>query len=251
MTQLLLDLDIIRYGPWYETTKSDQDCRKVFDRHYTRKKEKIGNSGWTRPGENMILRTQRGDAIWCSWRSQFRKDGFDAIECTAFRNEGMRLSSTLIKWAVYATLKKWGPKLPSDGILTYVNDDAVSSRNKGYCYLKAGFVRVGRSKSRNLTTLLLTPDACEIMLSELSMTEALKSVKWAMRLAMRSGEHTDALDFQQEAIEIEIELQQMKALMKKAKLKAWSEIVPPLRKDEFLISLYGWVPADCMQDLAT
>lgn len=256
MPQLLFDLDVKKYGPWIETWKSDPDCRELADRHYTRRKDKIGVAQFTRPGDNLVLRTLDGTAVWCSWKSQFRKDGFEAIESSIFRNENpRRLSSLLIKWAIFATLEKWGSELPRDGIITYVNDDAVSSQNKGYCYIKAGFRRIGRSKSRGLTVLQLTSDACELVMQEMSLVSELEITKYMIKLALRSGEHYEAFEFQQDAIDLDRRLREMKREMRRNKLQAWSDYRRPQRNEDFVERLYDWIPEEykelCHESLGT
>ncbi len=248
MRAVQLVLPIEHYGPWIRTYKADPDCAALADRHYTRKKEKIGSVQFTRPGENLVLRTARGDAVWCSWKSKFRKDGFDAIESTIFRNESFRTSSFLIKWAIYATLMHWGGKLPPDGIITYVRDESVKSSNKGYCYKQAGFVSAGKSKGKGLTALRLTPEGCDLILQELSLIYQLKEVKRWMKVALISGEHMEAYDFQQDALSIEDLLQEVKRIMKAQRRQGWTEHEPPVPTEEFLNRLYGWIPEDCLQD---
>ena len=78
--------------------------------------------------------------------------------CTAFRNEGLILSSELIADALAATRWRW-PDLPDLGMITFVDPKKVrSKRNPGYCYLMAGFEHVGRTKVRELLAFQLTPD---------------------------------------------------------------------------------------------
>ncbi|RXZ84173.1 hypothetical protein EBB07_03595 [Paenibacillaceae bacterium] len=107
-----------------------------------------------RPGRNLVLRTAAGDAVWVTW-SGIRDDGLKAWECTIFRNESQHLSSD-IRAAVNATLAEWGQP-PPDGIITYVDQSKVRSSNPGFCFLSAGFQRIGRSKRRGLILLQFLP----------------------------------------------------------------------------------------------
>lgn len=134
---------------WVVTNKGDQDCRLLADRHYSR--QKVGSRQFCRPGRNLVLRTAAGDAVWVTW-SGIRDDSLDAWECTIFRNESDYRSSDLIREAVEITLREWGGA-PPDGIITYVDQSKVRSSNPGFCFLKAGWEKFGRSKRRNLLRL--------------------------------------------------------------------------------------------------
>tara|TARA_R100001510_G_C7489020_1_gene97672 strand:+ start:161 stop:481 length:321 start_codon:yes stop_codon:yes gene_type:complete len=82
-----------------------------------------------------------------------------------FRNEGAGLSSELISQAVAAT--RWyhsnGPaswtahQEPELGMITFVWPDKIASSNPGYCYQRAGWRKVGKSKHRELPCLQLLP----------------------------------------------------------------------------------------------
>lgn len=75
----------------------------------------------------------------------------------------MGLSSDLIREAVAATRwyhrteKSWDEPIPEDGIITFIDEDEVRSENPGYCYLCAGFERVGQTKG-GLVAVQLLPD---------------------------------------------------------------------------------------------
>ncbi len=142
-------LPITDYGPWIVTNKGDVSCRLLADRHYSR--QSVGDKQFCRPGKNMVLRTPNADAVWVTWKG-IRDDGLDALECTIFRNESQYLSSDMIKYAIAASIDKWGD-LPQDGLITYVDQSKVRSKNPGFCFLMAGFERIGRSKNRGLLLL--------------------------------------------------------------------------------------------------
>jgi hypothetical protein len=80
-----------------------------------------------------------------------------AWTCTAFRNEGPSLSSTLITQAVAASLfvLKTPPAL---GFITFVNASKITSPNPGYCFKRAGWEHVGFTKG-HLHVLQLLPEA--------------------------------------------------------------------------------------------
>ena len=70
-----------------------------------------------------------------------------AMLCSAFRNEGDVLSSTLITEAVAASRWKY-PEIPPEGFVTFVDADKVRrKRDPGRCFRRAGFVHVGETKS--------------------------------------------------------------------------------------------------------
>ncbi|MEF3312628.1 hypothetical protein PV433_27430 [Paenibacillus sp. GYB004] len=147
MNQLMLDIP--QYGPWIRTHAGDQSGRLLADRHYSR--QTVGHRQWNRPGRKLVLRTPQGDAIWVTW-SGIRDDGLQAWECSIFRNESQFLSSEMIRDAIEATYSEWGTP-PPDGIITYVNSSKVRSPNPGFCFLKAGFRKIGKSKKRGLVLL--------------------------------------------------------------------------------------------------
>ena len=65
-------------------------------------------------------------------------DGLDAWRCSAFRNEGAGLSSTLILEAMRLTRELWTAP-PPDEWLTFVDRRKVVSTNPGYCFKQAGW----------------------------------------------------------------------------------------------------------------
>jgi hypothetical protein len=75
----------------------------------------------------------------------------------------MGLSSDLIREAVAATRwfhsteESWNEPMPEDGMITFIDESEVQSDNPGYCYLCAGFERVG-STDGGLVAVQLLPD---------------------------------------------------------------------------------------------
>ena len=134
---------------WIKVNKGDSSCRALADRHYSR--QNPGSVNFCRPGRNLVLRTAAGDAVWVTWQG-IRDDGFNAWECTIFRNESRHLSSELIKQAVEITKRYWG-QLPPDGIITMVAPDKIKSKNPGYCFKQAGWKYIGRTKVNKLIIL--------------------------------------------------------------------------------------------------
>ena len=148
-------IDIAGEGKhWIRVKKSDGSCLSLADRHYSR--QQPGSPQFCRPGHNIVLRTALGDAVWVTWQG-IRDDGFDAWECTIFRNESLYLSSELIKEAIQISLETWG-KAPKDGIITTVDSRKVRSINPGCCFKKAGFKRIGETKCNKRIILQYKPE---------------------------------------------------------------------------------------------
>lgn len=139
---------------WTLSHRADPEARVLADRHYNR--QKPGAPQFVPPGRCLVLK--RPDAFWVtSWPfAEYVKHAWPgAFVCSAFRNEGPVLSSTLIREAVAATVWKW-PDVPDEGMVTFVDRRKVRKGNPGYCYQKAGFARVGHTKG-GLVALQLFP----------------------------------------------------------------------------------------------
>lgn len=240
------DEELGEFGPWIITNKTDQDCLALANCHYSR--VTVGASQFTRPGHNLVLRTQCGDAVWVSWYSHKRNDGFkDVIECTIFRNESEYLSSDLVKWAIYATIKKWG--IPVEGFITFVKDSAVRSNNPGANYKKAGFKKVGITKTRKLSILQLSPDDSLAAIEEVMLIQHLITLKETMTLALDNGEYTDAIYYYNEAIRVEKELRESSSARKRKKSNRMDCFDSNKDPIDFLSSLFPdrWVPEEMFE----
>ena len=147
---------------WVEVKKTDKAAIALADRHYSR--QKPGSRELGPPGQKILLLTDSNDAVWGShrpapWAGVKRMDGFEGHCCFLFRNEGPLLSSTLIREAVAFTAALWGVA----AFITYVAVNKVKSPNPGYCFLKAGFHRVGyRDKTKHGLMARLEMDASEV-----------------------------------------------------------------------------------------
>ena len=142
---------------WHKSYRSDPEVRPLADRHYNR--QKIGAPGFAPPGRCLVLKTAALDAFWItSWPlAEYVKHRWaGAWVCSAFRNEGKILSSELIREAVAATVAYYGASPPM-GMVTFVDASKVRpKRHPGYCYLEAGFERVGETVG-GLVVLWLYP----------------------------------------------------------------------------------------------
>lgn len=145
--------------PWRLSYKSAPAVLALADRHYSR--QSPGSASMMPPGKSLVLLTDDAQAVWGSLMQlpDLVKHAWPtAWMCTIFRNEGGLLSSELITCAVAATLYEWGGTPPDDGFLTFVNEAVVKSSNPGYCFKKAGFKIVGRTKARDYLALCLAPE---------------------------------------------------------------------------------------------
>lgn len=144
---------------WCVTTRFDPAAARLADRHYSR--ESVGSPQFMPSGRALVLITSERDAVWgTSWQVAGNGDLMAvhdwpmAWNCSIFRNESPHLSSELIREAVAATRYQWGDP-PNEGFVTFV--DAAKVRHKrdpGRCYLRAGFHRVGTTRTGKIALLL-------------------------------------------------------------------------------------------------
>jgi hypothetical protein len=146
-------------GLWVETKDGNPIARAIFGRHYTYRPSRDQMSlFWERnrnyglfvgPGEKLVLLTPDASALFV-WRKFRSDDGQQGVNCAVFRREGGEArASDLIREADAIACKRW----PGERHYTYVNDRVVKSGNPGYCFLKAGWRRCGRTKSKRLVIL--------------------------------------------------------------------------------------------------
>jgi hypothetical protein len=135
----------------------------IADSHYNR--QKIGSPQFVPPGRCIVLLSSTQDALWVtSWPfpQYVRHSWPGAWVNSLFRNESSQLSSSLIRDAIAVTRSIW--TTPEIGIITFVNAKKVRpKRDPGYCYLKAGFTRVGKTKGGLLAFQMLPADMPEPM----------------------------------------------------------------------------------------
>lgn len=142
-------------GYWRRVTKFDPLAAQLADGHYSRRTK--GSPQFMPPGQTLVLMGMDGKAVFGWWRPHPESgleamNGLDGWTCTIFRNIGPRLSSELILEAEkYLVDTGWG--CGPDGLLTYVWDARVRSTNPGYCFIRAGWRRAGRSADGRKTLL--------------------------------------------------------------------------------------------------
>ena len=129
---------------WWITKDGDADGLAMYEKHYSAYKYRDGRrrSQFVGPGQTIVLRTFVGDAFFV-WRKFIDDSGQQGINCAVFRNESEHKSSDLIRQADAIADFCW----PGERRYTYVNPQKVRSTNPGYCFLRAGWKRCGRTKS--------------------------------------------------------------------------------------------------------
>jgi hypothetical protein len=129
---------------WIIGQDGEPELRAMYDRHYSSYVYKDGRKPvkFVGPGEHIVLTTPTRTAIFV-WR-RFRDDSAQwGVNCSVFRNESSPIrSSDLIREADAIADRCW----PGLRHYTYVRPEAVTSRNPGWCFLCAGWHRVGKTK---------------------------------------------------------------------------------------------------------
>lgn len=128
---------------WWLTKDSDAACLALYERHYSARRYRDGRERrlFCGPGEKVVLRTWVGDACFV-WRRFRDASGQTGVCCSFFRNESPHRSSELVAQADRIADCIW----PGERHYTYVNAAKVRSTNPGYCFLCAGWRRVGYTK---------------------------------------------------------------------------------------------------------
>jgi hypothetical protein len=128
---------------WWITKDGDEICLEMYNRHYSAYRYRDGRCRklFCGPGEKIVLRTWKGDAFYV-WRKFIDDSGQQGIYCSVFRNESSHQSSDLIQQADEIAFAVW----PDQRHYTYVNAEKIKSRNPGYCFIRAGWIRCGRTK---------------------------------------------------------------------------------------------------------
>jgi hypothetical protein len=136
---------------WWLTKDGDLDCLEMYERHYSayRYADQRERRQFVGPGEKWVFRTERAEAVWV-WRrfiddciDQRTGDRQQGVNCAVFRNESAHRSSDLIRQADAIADALW----PDSRHYTYVDPQKIASTNPGYCFLRAGWQRAGRTQS--------------------------------------------------------------------------------------------------------
>ena len=143
---------------WTLSHRADDHVRQLADRHYSR--QTVGSPKFVAPGRSLVLRSLDGYSYWVTLWPMWAKHAWNgAFVCTAFRREGGdALASDLIIDALKATRWKY-PDVPDMGMVTFIDPGKVKpKKNPGFCFLKAGFEYVGKTKRNRLLVLQLKPE---------------------------------------------------------------------------------------------
>lgn len=149
---------------WHMSHHASKRCLPMADRHYSRKTP--GSKQFTPPGKKLVLRTEQDDALWVtSWplAEYVKHEWPGAWMCTLFRNESETLASLLITQAVAATMAYFGDP-PTLGFVSLIDARKVKPvivrglPTFGYCWVKAGWKYVGKTKAGQLVFQLRPAD---------------------------------------------------------------------------------------------
>ena len=150
-------------SPWIVVPKFTPAGARLADGHYSRRT--IGSPQFMPPGQTLVLLTPDCLAVFGWWRPHpdsgiVAMNKLDGWTCTIFRNTGPVLSSELILAAEAELMGRYecGPS----GLLTYVWDSKVQSRNPGYCFKRSGWKAIGRSADGRKTLLHKAADLAGI-----------------------------------------------------------------------------------------
>jgi len=135
---------------WIEVKDGDCSGRSMFRQHYSYKPYRDGRNPalFVGPGEKMVMLTPDATALFV-WRRFISGDGQTGVNCAVFRNEGLRLSSDLIREADRLAWERW----PGERHYTYVAPKKIKSTNPGFCFLQAGWRKCGLTKWNRLVIL--------------------------------------------------------------------------------------------------
>lgn len=145
---------------WYVTKDGDATLLALYRRHYPiqRKKGAWRIAQFVGPGENIVLRTDRGDAGFV-WRNFIDDSEQRGVCCSFFRNESPHLSSELIRQADAVADVAW----PGARHYTFVDPEAVRSTNPGFCFVAAGWRRVMILNDAGMLVPLLTSAGLQVI----------------------------------------------------------------------------------------
>ncbi len=144
---------IIHAKYWSQIKDGNPEAYAIYRRHYSAAKNprpKIRQ--FIGPGQKLALLGVDGDALF-AWRKFIDDSGQAGVNCAVFRNESQHRSSEMIREAMAIAWERW----PGARLYTTVNAEKIRSTNPGFCFLKAGWRRCGRTK-KGLLILEVFPE---------------------------------------------------------------------------------------------
>jgi hypothetical protein len=127
---------------WLLASDGDPLGYALYRRHYSSQKNPRPKVRlFVGPGEKMVLISLNMDALF-AWRKFIDDSGQIGVNCAIFRNESSHRSSDMILEAMEFAFERW----PNERLYTTVNPKEIASCNPGYCFIKAGWKRCGRTK---------------------------------------------------------------------------------------------------------
>lgn len=137
---------IIKSQPphWIVGQDGEKELIQLYERHYSCYKYKDGRvrKQFVGPGQHIVLTLTNRKALFV-WRKFIDDSGQQGVNCAVFRNESELRSSDLIKEADAIADFCW----PGERHYTFVREEAVKSKNPGWCFVCAGWNRCGYTKS--------------------------------------------------------------------------------------------------------
>jgi hypothetical protein len=143
---------MIQGAIWLPAVDGDPRARAIMRRHYSARHYRDGRNPllFVGPGEKMVLLTPKCDALFV-WRKFISDDGQEGVNCAVFRYEGSvqcrnsghsHCASRMVEEACELAWQRW----PGERLYTYVDPKKVRSSNPGYCFKRAGWRFVGKTK---------------------------------------------------------------------------------------------------------
>ena len=126
---------------WFVSRDGDRHGYAMYRRHYSAKNKKPKQRQFVGPGEKMVLAGLFCEALFV-WRKFIDDSRQTGVNCAVFRNESQHLSSEMIREAMGYAWERW----PGERLYTTINAKKIRSTNPGYCFLMAGWRRVGITK---------------------------------------------------------------------------------------------------------
>jgi hypothetical protein len=141
---------------WQLSDRFHKPLVRLADKHYSR--QKPGTNQFVPPGTPLCLLGRNKDAGWVTLEQKPEYQDHDWKgawnNCFFLNDNSGELSSELIIQACAVTRYKWG--VNPNGIITMIDTKKVKwKKHFGYCYRKAGFVKVGETKVHKLLVLKL------------------------------------------------------------------------------------------------